>query len=235
MAATRHAVNAVGLPIQFVAPSDLSVSAMQYETQIANTGEIPTRENWHDLFNALAWLNFPQIKATINKLHAQYLEARGPAEARSRSIARDVLTMFDESGIIVASRDASLLQLIRDFQWKTLFVTRRDDVLRDMRFSLCGHGLLEKSLSPFIGMTAKAILLDVDAVTLDDPEAIDGLAASWLSCEENLAEARNLSPLPLLGIPGWDARNLDATFYDNAQYFRPGYLQPTRSKTKPPS
>ncbi len=231
----RHAVlqritNAGGLAIQFVAPTEAGASAMQYETSIATTGDVPTRENWHDLFNAFAWLNFPKIKAATNAMHVKLLHAHGHAEARARSVPRDVLTMFDESGIIVASRDATLLQLIRDFQWKTLFVTRREDVLRDMRFSLCGHGLLEKSLAPFIGITAKAMLLEVDEATLDDHAEIDRQAANWLSREENLAEARNLSPLPLLGIPGWDARNLDKAFYDNAQYFRPGYLQPARNK-----
>jgi Protein of unknown function (DUF3025) len=227
LAAKPHFINARGLAIRFVAPVGATSSAMQYETSIAATGEIPTRENLHDLFNALQWLSFPQLKSAINAGHAHMLEVRGDTEARARSVPRDVLTMFDESGIIVASSDVSLLQLIRDFSWRELFVDRRVQVKQSMRFLLCGHGLLEKSLAPFVGITAKAILLHVDTTTLDDAAALDALAAQWLSDADNLTDARNLSPMPLLGIPDWDVRNEDAAFYDNAQYFRPGY---TRSR-----
>jgi Protein of unknown function (DUF3025) len=225
LAAERGIVSANGYAIDFVASMDTSSSAMQYETSIAATGEIPTRENFHDLFNALQWLSFPKLKSAINAGHARMLGERGDAEARTRSVPRDVLTMFDESGIIVASSDESLLQVIRNFSWQQLFVERREDVRRNMRFLLCGHGLLEKSLAPFIGITAKAILLHVDHATLDDRATLDGCAADWLRDTRNLADARNLSPLPLLGIPGWDARNEDAAFYDNTHYFRPGYTR----------
>ncbi len=202
-------------------PADVATkSAMQYETHIAATGEIPTRPNWHDLLNALQWLNFPLMKTAISHLHAALLARGGESEARARSIPRDVLTMFDESGIIVASEDETLLQLIRDFQWQTLFVDRRHDVETNMRFTLVGHGLMEKSLAPFIGITAKAMLLNIK---IDDD--LDQHAARWLRNEANLQSARNLSPLPLLGIPGWDARNIDAAFYRNTQYFRAGYTR----------
>jgi hypothetical protein len=222
LAATRNITNAGGQPIRFVAPASTSASAMQYESAIAATGEIPTRDNFHDLFNALQWLRFPQLKSAINAGHAALLRTHGDTEARARSVPRDVLTMFDESGIIVASRDESLLQLIRGFSWRQLFVERRAQTQHDMRFLLCGHGLLEKSLAPFIGITAKAILLHVDGALLDDTAALDARAAAWLRNAENLRDARNLSPLPLLGIPGWDVRNEEATFYDNTHYFRAG-------------
>jgi hypothetical protein len=218
LAAQRNLGNARGAPIRFVEPSG-SLSAMSYETQIASTGEIPTRNNWHDLLNALQWLAFPQMKSAISEMHAKFLASLGEAEAKSRSKSRDVLTMFDESGIIVASQDESLLQLVRDFQWRTLFVERREDVMRDMTFLLVGHGLLEKSLAPFIGITAKAMLLNVDRNA-----DLDLSAADWLRDESNLASSRMLAPLPILGIPGWDARNEDATFYDNVDYFRPGRI-----------
>jgi Protein of unknown function (DUF3025) len=217
LALANHIHHRNGLALQFVAAEDSIKSAMQYEGHIAATGEIPTRDVWHDLFNALQWLNFPLLKSTTNQLHNDYI-LRGNDAALPRSPQRDVLTMFDESGIIVASADSTLLQLIRDFQWRTLFVTRREDVIRHMRFRLSGHGLLEKSLSPFIGITAKAMLLHIN----DDDTNLDQHAADWLSVEANLSDSRNLAPLPLLGIPGWDERNEDAAFYDNTQYFRLG-------------
>ncbi len=215
--AAQHAVaNARGRPIRFVTPSADAISAMRYETQIAETGEVPTRENWHDLFNALQWIAFPRLKSAINAQHARLLATGGAAEAAARSVARDVLTMFDESGVIVASRDSSLLDLIRRFQWRELFVERREQVMADMRFVLVGHGLMEKSLAPFIGITAKAMLLTTGN------DSLDRAAADWLTNPANLTDSHHLAPLPLLGIPGWDARNESASFYDDANYFRPG-------------
>jgi hypothetical protein len=218
LAATLQVVNARNLPIRFVPPSSGAPSAMRYETNIAESGEVPTRDNWHDLFNALQWIAFPRLKAAINAQHARLLAAGGAAEAVARSAPRDLLTMFDESGVIVASPDASLLELIRAFRWHELFVNRRDEVIANMRFVLVGHGLMEKSLAPFVGMTAKAMLLKVDG----ELPAIDRTAADWLMNDTHLADSRQLAPLPLLGIPGWDARNESASFYDNREYFRPG-------------
>ena len=41
-----------------------AATAIEYESRIAETGEIATRENnWHDLFNALVWLSFPAPRA----------------------------------------------------------------------------------------------------------------------------------------------------------------------------
>lgn len=212
-----------GKPLTFIAASDDTRSAMAYESHIAATGEIPTRPNWHDALNALQWLSLPRMKSTISTKHAALLVKGGVSEAQSRSVPRDVLTMVDESGIIVASEDASLLELIRQFQWHTLFVTRRDEVIANMRFHLVGHGLMEKSLTPFIGITAKAVLLNIAAA-----DNVEAAAMNWLSNDANLESARNLAPLPLLGIPGWDSRNVDSAFYANTHYFRTGYSRDAR-------
>jgi hypothetical protein len=219
IAEERGIRNARGMPLRFVTSAS-ERSAMAYETRIAESGEIPTRDNFHDLFNALQWLTLPRTKSTISASHAALLQAGGDHEAKSRSRERDVLTMFDESGVVVMSEDQSLLDLIRSFQWKQLFVERRAEVITSMRFVLVGHGLMEKALNPFIGLTGKAMLLNVP--THAD---IDGTAAHWLSEKHNLSASRNLAPLPLLGIPGWDVRNEDAAFYDNTGYFRAGYTR----------
>jgi hypothetical protein len=230
LAGARNVRNRAGLPIRFV-PPNTDGSAMAYEQQIAQTGEIPTREMLHDVFNAFQWISFPQLKSAINAGHVSRLAAGGLDEAKSRSTARDVLTMFDESGVIVSSADASLLALMRDFQWKKLFVERRDDVVAHMHFLVVGHGLMEKALSPFIGITGKAILLEMDASTFRDVSTLDQRAAAWLDDPANLVSATTLAPLPLLGVPGWDARNAAPDFYDNVDYFRPGRLrQQTQAK-----
>lgn len=201
-----------GLRVRFVPPRG-DLSGTDYEITIDATGEVSTRDNPHDLFNALQWLAFPRMKAAIN---AGHLRHRVPFRA-ARSAPRDVLTMIDESGVLVACDDASLLALLREFRWKELFVERRDDVITSMRFALVGHGMMEKALAPFIGLTGKAILLHVSR-----HDSLDTAAAAWIEDYANLLSSRNLAPLPLLGIPGWDARNIDSTFYDNANYFRPG-------------
>jgi hypothetical protein len=236
LATKEQLVNVRGQPIRFVAPVNNAGSAMQYEQRIAANGEIATRENWHDLFNALQWLAMPKAKAAISEQHARLLAQGGENEARVRSVARDVLTLFDENGVIVASSDPSMLQLIRDFKWTTLFVDRRHEVMANMRFYLVGHGMLEKSLTPFIGLTAKALLMPVDGALLqmESPALLTQLdqhAAAWLMNENNLTSTRHLCPLPLLGIPGWDARNEFPAFYGNAGYFRDGYLRDRRPNT----
>ncbi|HEY2629457.1 MAG TPA: DUF3025 domain-containing protein, partial [Usitatibacter sp.] len=122
-ALAAHAVTSRGMPLRFVAPREHTDRERRYyELHIAATGEIETRrDNWHDLFNALAWIAFPHAKATINAQHAAILEERGEAETKRRGPERDALTLFDEGGVLVASADPALQQLIADFRWKELF------------------------------------------------------------------------------------------------------------------
>ncbi len=215
-------------PIRFVANED-AAAAPHYETRIAESGEIATRENWHDFFNAMSWLSFPKAKSAISEMHARLLSAHGERELRARSTPRDVLTLFDEGGIIVTSNDETLLDLIRHFEWKTLFVDRRAEVIACMRFYLFGHSMLEKALDPYIGVTAKAILFLVndDFVAANHAAQmrhIDQRTAAWLMEENNLSSPKNFSPLPWLGVPGWWKENESPAFYNNAQYFRSGRM-----------
>ena len=216
-------------PIRFVA-NENATTAPHYETRIAEAGEIATRENWHDFFNAMSWLSFPKAKSAISEMHARLLSARGESELLMRSVPRDVLTLFDEGGIIVVSADETLLELIRHFEWKTLFVDRRADVIACMRFYLFGHSMLEKALDPYVGVTAKAILFLVNDEFLAANHAaqmchIDLRAAAWLMEQSNLASSKNFSPLPWLGVPGWWQENESPTFYDDAHYFRRGRMR----------
>jgi hypothetical protein len=215
-----------GVPIKFVANDDVSATS-HYETRIAESGEIATRENWHDFFNATTWLSFPSAKSAISEMHAQLLSMRGKSELRARSTPRDVLTLFDEGGIVVTSCDEALLEHIRRFDWKTLFVKHRADVIAGMRFRLFGHSMLEKALDPYVGVTAKAILLKVDHEFFSSGHAeqmqhIDLRAAAWLMDAANLSSSKNFAPLPWLGVPGWWKDNESPSFYDNARYFRSG-------------
>jgi hypothetical protein len=220
-------VNARGLPLRFV-PSDGNHSALTYESQIAERGCIATREhNWHDLFNALTWVCFPTAKGAISEMHASILAERGSREAKNRSVQRDVLTLFDEGGMIIASANSALTELLRAFRWKDLFVANRPALESSMRFYLFGHAMLEKALDPHVGVTARAIIVPVDEVFLAASReaqrgTLDQHLARWLSDPLNLTSTRHLHPVPFLGVPGWCAENASHRFYDNTDYFRPG-------------
>ncbi|OGA39168.1 MAG: hypothetical protein A3G26_01675 [Betaproteobacteria bacterium RIFCSPLOWO2_12_FULL_65_110] len=258
LAQARGAASGGGAALRFVSAGGSVPRGFeqQYEVRIYRDGEVRTRaDNFHDLFNALAWLAFPRTKALLNRKHCEAMMARKDAGSRgtarkdagsrgttrkdagsrgtarkdagSRGTARDVLTLFDESGVIAACSEAELEALLRGFEWKTLFCTRRADVRRAMRFFLFGHGIHEKALHPFKGLTAKALVLRVSpgfsAMPLDLQLAeADGRAAQRLAQASALDSTRMLAPLPILGVPGWEAANERESFYDDASVFRPG-------------
>jgi Protein of unknown function (DUF3025) len=217
-------VSGGGAPIRFVAPA--SVADSSYEIRIYESGEVQTRPwNWHDLFNALVWLAFPRTKAVLNRHHRDEIIARRGAP--QRGTARDVLTLFDEGGVIVGAADAALSALLRDFKWKELFWTNRDAVRCSMRFHVFGHAIYEKALEPYRGVTAKALLVDVAPELLRAPTErqlaeLDARAARYFSEPGALTSTRSLSPLPVLGIPGWEPDNEREEYYDDASQFRPG-------------
>jgi hypothetical protein len=182
-----------------------------YELRVHETGRIETRpENLHDWFNALCWLAFPRTKARINAMHAAAI----PCEGGKRGRLRDLLTIFDEGGAIVACADEELNRLVREFRWKELFSVRRERVRQAMRFVVLGHAVLEQALEPWPGITCKALFASPD----DD---YDAQAAAWLGRLAEGASPRDLAPLPVFGYPGW-AENQDERFYDDERYFRQG-------------
>ena len=213
-----------GLQVRFVPPQ---ADGLAYECRIWETGEVETRpDNWHDFFNALVWLTFPQTKIAVS---ARHVGAMTPAGA-ARGTVRDVLTHFDECGIAVLSANPVLLDLLRNFEWKQLFVERRAEVLQSMRFIIFGHATYEGLLKPFRGLTAKAILYEVDAAWLQQPlaaqiAAVDGFLAADLA-SGRYARPRDFQPLPVLGIPGLIPESEDPAYYDDTWQFRPGRRQP---------
>jgi hypothetical protein len=217
-----------GQPLSFVPPVPAGKSFdAHYEVRVYRTGGVPTRGcNAHDFFNALAWLTFPRTKAAINRLHYGELAKQGHSSG-VRGVARDVLTLLDEGGVIVASADDELSGLLRAFRWKQLFWERRQAVLERMRFYVLGHAILEKAVQPYKSMTAKAVLLPVPAAFMESPLAgqvvtADQLAADWLAGPDALASSRAVPPLPVMGVPGWHTGQ-DADFYEDVAVFRPGY------------
>lgn len=194
--------------IEFVAPT---ADPRPYEIQVYESGRIATRpDNLHDWFNALAWLAFPRTKARMNAMHA----ARIPVEGKQRGSLRDLLTVFDEGGVLVACADEELVRLVREFRWKELFWSHRERLREGIRLSVIGHAALEKALEPWPGITCKALFLSPLG-------SLDEQAAGWLARLQSNAKARDLTPLPVFGYPGW-ADNDRADFYDDDRYFRQG-------------
>ncbi|AXS78943.1 DUF3025 domain-containing protein [Dechloromonas sp. HYN0024] len=209
-----------GQPIRFVPPRP---DGQIYECRIWESGEVETRpDNWHDFFNALVWLSFPKTKNAVSAAHVRAMQAPGEA----RGTVRDALTHFDECGIVVLSTEPELLDLLRDFRWRELFVERRAEVIGCMRFVIFGHAMYEQLLKPFRGLTAKAVLYEVTADWLQlDGTALraavdDKLAADLTS--GRYTRPRDFQPLPLLGIPGVTPDSEDPAYYDDTWQFRPG-------------
>lgn len=223
LAAAKALVTASGVPIRFVPQSRL---AQSYESRIHFRGEVQTRaRNWHDLLNALVWLTFPCAKAALNARHFAALAQRASEGALNRGPIADALTLFDEGGIIVVSSSARLLELLATFQWKALFWASRSEVLARMKFLGLGHALYEKALEPYLGVTGRAVLFEVEAQWLARPlqeqlRAVDAMLSAYIADRGRFQTTLELAPLPVLGVPGWDPANARAAYYDNRQYFR---------------
>lgn len=213
---TIHGItNVSGQTIQFTP----STSSDAYESQIAETGQVPTRPaNWHDYFNALAWLIWPQSKAALNQLHV----IAGITAQRNRQ--RDALTLLDESGVVVACADPTLWQLLQQHQWHELFVEQRERVEKEMAFHLIGHALYEKALQPYPAMTGKCqlIMVTADFFQLDitqRQQQLDRKLAQQLMQHPPQSPAE-FAPLPVQGIPGITPENVLPAYYQNRQVFR---------------
>ncbi|NIP16839.1 MAG: DUF3025 domain-containing protein, partial [Xanthomonadales bacterium] len=140
---------------------------------------------------------------------------------------RDALTLFDECGVIVACTDPSLLSALAQRDWRRAFHGGREAWFRDATLLVAGHAMLEKFLDPYKAMTANALLVHVDDAFSALPREgrlrmLDAGLAERMMAGEVLARPRDLSPLPLAGIPGWwSAARQDAAFYGDAMVFRP--------------
>ena len=229
----RGVVGGGGKPLTVVAPAPGRARAFEerYEARIFLKGELAVRShNWHDLFNVLVWLAFPRAKAAINARH--YRALTDPIAPRdqvraNRGPTQDALTLFDEGGVIVASSEPDLLEMLRAFEWKRLFWRERPRVVERMRWLLFGHAVYEKALAPFVGITGRGLLFAVDPSLYALPlqaqmGALDARLAALIADETALNTTRDLAPVPILGVPGWWPANSTEAFYDNTDYFRAG-------------
>jgi len=220
--------SAAGRPLRFVGQQPRQKTFEdKYEPRIFLRGEVQMRScNWHDLFNALMWLTFPAAKAALNQRHYREIERQRASGAQNRGPAQDALTLFDEGGVIVVASDPALAALLTGCEWKQLFWYRRVEVVQRMRFYLFGHALYEKALAPFLGVTGRGVMFEVEHAFFTLPlaaqlPALDARLAAHIGNAARFVTTRELAPVPVLGVPGWCDANACEQYYDNLDYFRP--------------
>ncbi len=206
--------------------TELSNFYENYEQRIYRKGQLQTRAaNWHDYLNLLVWMTFPRLKRQLNKLQFKQAVLQQEQGLKSRSMIQQKLAHFDECGVIVVSTNVQLFELLKAHRWQELFYDCSDCIGDEIDFFIFGHGLYEKALTPYLGMTGKSILLQVN----DDffqQNIQEKLARIDSSLEKSLVgdneeyQEQNLHPVPVLGVKGWYAGKQDVAFYQNKSYFR---------------
>ncbi|WP_188381956.1 DUF3025 domain-containing protein [Oxalicibacterium faecigallinarum] len=218
----RHACNARmqamalrnhrGLMLQCV-PQEALPQGMAYEQFISDTGNIPTRDNLHDFFNALVWLHYPKIKVQLNRLQAQEIARAGPDAPRGS--VRDAATIFDENAVLLVTDKPIFIDALRAHAWQQLFVKARADFEQHCHPLLFGHALMEKLVAPRKPITGHIWFVALPASA--SAGEIDAYVAAQLARGLSTAD---FSPLPVLGVPGWwPEQNED--FYADVSVFRP--------------
>lgn len=193
------------------APAQELPQGMAYEQYIFQAARCPTRENLHDFFNGLCWLQFPLAKKKLNELQAGEIARAGVGGVRGS--VRDAITVFDENGALFDAPPA-LWQALLARDWPRLFIDLRP-LWAQARVIVFGHALLEKLVQPRKDITAHVWRFPCPAGPMAE---VDGWLAGQLTAE-SLA-AKPFTPLPVLGVPGW-AADQDFSFYDDALVFRP--------------
>jgi hypothetical protein len=210
-AQSRDLRTGLGAPLHMIDQSELPVGCA-YETHIAQTGGLPTRDNLHDRFNALVWLHLPKLKAMLNAIQAHEISLNGHRN-NQRGPWRDWATLLDESGVLVVARqnEQALRDCWRNHDWLGLFWDYRSrwqcpDRLMAASASFeqwpvwsiwpVGHALLEKGQSPYKSITAQAWVLATASPPLEPPAGPDVLNPdgfqSWRQLDDWAAQALGL-------------------------------------------
>jgi len=246
-----------GLP-RFVLQANLP-EGVAYESFIYNTHCVPTRENWHDFFNAMCWIRFPLTKSFLNAQQALTIKQLGHVKARGS--LRDALTLLDENACFVWCEEP-MWSALKSHDWLRAFWLQREQ-WGSARVELFGHALLEKLCNPYKAITAHALRVgDPNVYPNDDLNAdlnVYAHASSKASSNQQPNEApipekktdqttdqridqamlatlqalplsvKPFQALPVLGIPGWHEENQVESFYLDEKVFRPQRVQVVKS------
>lgn len=228
---------ATDLPYVFV-DQDSMEDARYYEQIIFQDSIIPTRSgSLHDYFNGLIWIKFGKTKALLNAMHWQDIAILGH---KHRTRMRDRITHFDECGMLLISDLPDLKARLAAHDWHWLFVENKHrwfqarEGIAALHF---GHANLEMLCQPFIGLTAKVLVmtstellkLACESQAPSIPEKVKREARQYLDAsllkilkdKSVFQQKGNLLPMPILGIPGWHFAEQSKKFYSNTQYFMP--------------
>ncbi|HHA2384193.1 DUF3025 domain-containing protein [Stenotrophomonas maltophilia] len=202
------------LPGKHLVEQDAALLAdgLHYEARIAQ-GRIAARaDNWHDLFNALVWARYPQLKQVLNVQQCRHIASMPPGQ---RNRAQAALTQFDETGVIVRVRDEDVLAAWDVHDWPALFEPARWQSGDIAIAAIFGHALMEQALLPGRLLVGKCVVVHGEV----DDACVDAVTAA-IAEGRAVTDPLQLRPLPLAGIPGWH-QGQDAAFYADAAYFRP--------------
>ena len=198
-------------------------AAEPYESYIARTGCVPTRNNLHDFFNALMFLHFPGAKAQLNRLQSTAIARVGVRAVRGS--VRDAATLIDENAVLLVTERADIVESLRGHDWPVLFQSGRAAWTEEVNVVAFGHALLQKLTHPYKAITAHA--LHVALAPRSPLHEIDRCLAAAL--DERLS-ASALLPLPVLGIPDWCVQNENPDFYLDRAVFRPAKMRRDRKE-----
>ncbi|MFQ3207892.1 MAG: hypothetical protein ACI9IT_002052 [Glaciecola sp.] len=224
----------------FVCHNSMFGDSRYYEQIIFEEHAIPTRRgSWHDFFNGIIWLQFPQTKNYLNRLHISEINTYG---LNPRTQVRNHITHFDECGVVLFVQGASLFAtlhlLFEMHEWKTLFCELKDEWNITIFPVVFGHANLEMLLTPFVGLTGKVLLIQIDdkprvQETLQNTNRsiasqanissgwLDTLLLQHIQSNKIFHASKPFYPLPLLGVPHWHYAEQGSAFYDNTDYFMP--------------
>ena len=234
---TKPALNNQAKTLRFVS-QDALPEGEAYESFIGATGNIPTRDNLHDLFNGSIWLTFPKTKALLNYYHMLEITEQGIGASRGR--VRDTITIFDENGAILVTADIGIGEALVGFDWQGSLIEPRGqwdkpkqlDENSQAAVYIFGHALLEKLIQPRKALCAHSVVINVMPVffTLKLSERmayLDNKLAEYMDSllSKEDVTPRKLSPLPILGVPHFWAENANPSFYEDSQVFRSGRRQ----------
>lgn len=214
-----------------------SAGALAFERALVEHDQLQMRPgNLHDALNAVVWRTFPAAKRAISERHVAL--GHDPASPNGRPRGRDVLTLFDEAGLLlVTPHAAALAEANARHEWQTLFIASRALWHTEIRPIVFGHGALEQMAKSFARRGAPVIQRDLTLKALwlaGAPGAplaeIDAALARAIRSGDALHAAEPRLPLPVIGIPGWFPESADCALYDDRAVFRPARtLRPSAS------
>jgi hypothetical protein len=209
-----------------------SAGALAFERAIVERDELHTRPaDLHDALNAVVWRTFPAAKRAISERHVAL--GHDPASPNGRPRGRDVLTLFDEAGLLlVTPHAAALAEANARHEWQTLFIASRALWHTEIRPIVFGHGALEQMAKSFARHGAPVIQRDLTLKALwlaGGPGAplaeIDTALARAIRVGELLSATEPRLPLPVIGIPGWFAESADLARYEDSTVFRSAHAR----------